>query len=158
MSRPILVVAALIVFPLAALSQESEETRDFTWYTNCNIVGLSVAVADLADSGLTQEIVESVIESKMWQERVPYDPTGAPHLRALILVHQDSSYRVSLWMEKEMTDLATGITDYAKTWDVHYTGVSEHRAQYGAILDKLIYGLELFAGLYKRENLEACDQ
>lgn len=150
-------LAVLMLTASPGVADEHEVTRmdRFRLWNDCKPVYMAVEGLD-EDSdaiNLSVERIEVVVRSRLRVARLYTATLGLPYLYININVGE-RAFNVEFEYNKEVRDVATGISGVGSTWDTGGTGTHGGNADF--ILSSIAQYTDTFIDEYLRVNEEAC--
>ena len=128
----------------------------FRLRTTCASVGLVIGSmsSDAEKIGLTAESVQAAVESRLRSARI-YTDVADNHFLYININVMEKVFNIGLSFNKELLDLATGLTSSGSTWRADTLGTHGTGASF--ILSALSELVDQFLVEYLRVNERACN-
>lgn len=151
----ILLISASLCFGAPAGADDSKARWNrFSLWNKCEPLDLTARMTgDAAKIGLTKEAVLATVRSRLRAARL-YSDRASAMLLVRITVGDPAFHVVDISYHKLMTDLASGETNRAKTWDTGTAGT--HGRDSSVILSVVSQHMDRFIDEYLRVNASAC--
>ncbi len=155
-SRGRSLLALAVILTLTPLGEATSSDRDrFELFSDCQPIYLLVENLSPAavEIGLAKEAIQAAVESRLRSAQLYNPEASTPFLYVYVHV-VGIAFHIDLEYNKQLLDLASGLTSRAITWSTGTTGTHGRDASF--ILASVSELMDLFLVEFLRVNEEAC--